>query len=329
MPQSLIFDPDATKDAGRGWWRFFDIGTFLLFVVAAALVFRLCSNGFILGASSGRVELLLRALPFAFLALMLALMCAKPRRYRVVDGETIEGRSRLITSWKKVWWSTPAFWPACLFGTVVLFRMWSESKVGSVDAAVVLLAFVPWLGVTLITGSVLLSESEIRISDEGMRIGLNYFVEWQRIARIVDAGNKLEVIHADYPLPLVAFYGEDSSSVLLRQRASLHNIPIEHGETVALTTFKRQYAVFTLILLLLGLGSYMSLHLEPFGVFFVLFAVSIVLSSRIEKRRGLSKVTRIKPPIDKASLKLKPGQNLSEPVLAPPIPLIPDDTSRR
>lgn len=329
MPQPLIFDPDATKEAGRGWWRFFDIGTFLLFAAAMALLLRLGSHGYVLDASSGRTELLMRALPFIFLALMCALMSAKPRRYQVANDETVEGRSRPIASWKKTWWSTLPLWPAYLFGAIVLTKIALKGSIGPVDAISVFLATVAWLGVTLLTWAFLLPELEIRINGEGLRVGLNYFVEWNRVSRIVDTGDRLEVIHAEYPTPLVAFYGEDSSSDLLRKYASLHNISIERGRTAALISFKVQHAVLALILFLLGLGSYVLLRADAFIVFMVVFGVAIMATFQLESWRGLSKITRIKPPVDKASLKLKPGQALPEPLPVPPIPPVPDDTSRR
>ena len=329
MPKPLFFDPDATKAASQGWWRFFDVGTFSLFLVASAALVHLCSNGYILGASSGRSELLMRALPFLFLAILCALMCAKPRRYRIAESETVDGRYRSVMLWKKAWWNFLLLWPAFVFGEIVIIETFAKGKVGAIHGGDVFAASLSWMVIALLTSAFLLSEIEIRMDNVGIRVGLNLFVEWNRISRIVDTGDSLEVIHADYPFPLVAFRGEDDSEKKLRQQAALHNISIEQGAATNLTTFKTQYAALALILLCAALTSYFWFHAKPLVVFTSFFFFGVILSYRIELWRGMSKVTRIKPAVDKASLKLKPGQTLPEPVLAPPIPIIPDDTSRR
>jgi hypothetical protein len=241
------------------------------------------------------------------------LMFYKPMRYRVGPGEMVLRRKTYVASLPRGWWMMGAMWSPLLFALVVLVVCAVESA-GSGDTtmpltpAQALFTFVVTLLLSVFYGAMFWTESELRSSDEGLRMGTNHFIEWSNIERVVESPAEFQVFHRASPQLPATYVTKDDGQIEEHFRSMLtrHGVNVVPASTQTASS-QLQSLTTTLAIICFGLAAaavalWRITAWDARWMIVGLAAVSIALQAWVEGKRGLAGMTKIVPPVHKASL---------------------------
>lgn len=335
MPQPLIFDPDASAAATSRWYRILRVLFACLSMLGTIVTLWMDDHGGTISGEFGPTEAVLRAVVFSLPIGASVESHFKAARYRVAPDEHVVGRARYLQFLPRFWWMAAPLWPSLLLALAAVgsaaLSFLTRGQVTPLSHGSAFGTYFCILLVSLFFSAVLLTQQETRVDNEGLRFGVGSFIEWKNVSRMVETPIGIEIFHrhaARFPVVRLALLDDEQRRMLLEKIAPF-NIVLEKGAPTDATPILLRGSLAGAALLLGGLAAWLIYNVDARWVIVITFMLGFLAMQQIDNWRGLSKVTRIKPPVDKASLKLKPGQTLPEPVLAPPIPLVPEDTSRR
>jgi hypothetical protein len=222
-------------------------------------------------------------------------------------------RKTYVASLPHGWWMMGAMWSPLLFSLVVLAVCAAES-VGGGDATTpltpsqALFTFIVTLLLSVFYGAMFWTESELRSSDEGLRMGTNHFIEWSNIDRVVESPAEFQIFHRASPHLPATYVTKNDRQIEEHFRTML----ARHGVNVVpasprTTSSQLQSLTMMLGVLCFGLAAaavvlWQITAWDARWMIIGLAAISIALQTWVEGRRGLAGMTKIVPPVHKESL---------------------------
>jgi hypothetical protein len=313
MPEPLYYDAESTEALKRGVWKVLGALPIYIIVPMGLFLLRATMRGRDILPDDEMWRQVLRAAIVVLPIIAGVLMFYKPMRYRVGPGEVVLRRKTYVASLPRGWWMMGAMWSPLLFALVVLVACAVESAGGG-DATTpltpsqALFTFVVTLLLSVFYGAMFWTESELRSSDEGLRMGTNHFIEWSNIDRVVESPAEFQVFHRASP-HLPATYVTKNDRQLedyFRSMLTRHSINVVAAST-QMSSSQLQSLTTMLGVLCFGLAAaavvlWRITAWDARWMIIGLAAVSIALQVWVEGKRGLAGMTKIVPPVDKASL---------------------------
>jgi len=147
-------------------------------------------------------------------------------------------------------------------------------------------------------GNVLKMHSDIRISENGLRVGMR-FLKWEQIHHVSRFGGRYEVYHAAQPeLPLSCFRLTQAMASLFEEYMGRHSVARQDKRYGLTARVKLAAASGSALILATGLVLYLGGLLPILPVFAAAFISGIWGTHRIEKVRRLGEIPIIRPVIE-------------------------------
>ena len=162
---------------------------------------------------------------FFFLILPILFQKAAHIPVKVKDnGEALLCENTYISSFRDSWWMLIMLWPALFIGLVFLLRPVFEHGELHIPASDALACFVSINAAMFFYGNVLKMHSDIRISENGLRVGMR-FLKWEQIHHVSRFGGRYEVYHTAQPeLPLSCFRLTQTMASLFEEYMGRHSV---------------------------------------------------------------------------------------------------------
>jgi hypothetical protein len=312
MPEPLYYDAESTEALKRGVWKVLGALPIYIIVPMGLFLLRAAMRGREILPDDEMWRQVMRAAIIVLPMIAGVLMFYKPMRYRVGPDEVVLRRRTYVASLPRGWWMMGAMWSPLLFALVVLVVCAIESA-GNGDAAMpltpsqALFTFVVTLLLSVFYGAMFWTESELRSSDEGLRMGTNHFIEWNNIDRVVESPAEFQVFHRASPnLPAVDLTKNDRQTEdYFRTMLTRHGVHVVPAST---QTAASQLPSLTMMLGIICFGLAAAAVVlwritawDARWIIIGLAAISIALQAWVEEKRGISRMTKIVPPVHRAS----------------------------
>lgn len=328
MPQSLVFDPDETATQTSKRRRFINNVSPLISAIGAIALFTFGDSGTMSG-TLGVVEVMLRAVAFS-LSICAGIMSAlRIKRFRVAPEEYVLHRACYAECVFVSWWMTMALWPALVFAVAAIVRSCINFLInGQVAPLSQGSAFGTYFCLLLLTSfysQLLWTQQEVRLEKEGIRFNSNIFIEWENVKRVHETPIGFEIFDRRancFPVLGLVRLNEQQRTLFL-QTVARHGFLIEKSAPTNAAPILRLHLIVGATLFTFGVVAWGVTKIDERWVVFVLFVLGLFATTTIESWRGLGKLTKIKPAVNKDSLRLKPGQQMPTEPLSSPLPEIP------
>ncbi|MBI9074328.1 MAG: DUF4272 domain-containing protein [Desulfatibacillum sp.] len=227
---------------------------------------------------------------------------AVPMEFETPEGETLVEDASYLRSLKTDWWMSLMLWPSLVLGagfaayfSFSLFtgqdRVWSTSPLSA------LLTSLLALGLFFFFGNVIRLKAPFYVSEEGMRLGASFFLEWGKIDHLQEKQGVFFVYlkHNTF-LPIASVRPVDTNALeaLLSMLSKKEIRGTEYSAPILASIKVGLLAVFSGMI---GLGLFLwnKEGWDPRWVITCLFSLGVLLSLALERLRGVHKLTRIKP----------------------------------
>src|SRR4051812_45119360 len=297
MPEPLVIkQPDSGASPGMG---------LLLSVVILApiggLVY-LWRTGQQIHFENPRINLVAHILIVIVPVIWSALIFAEPFGTKVAQ-ETSLARSSFLETLKVDWWMSLMMWAAPLFalGSLLYLAARFMPHAGglstTVGSAVLTIALILALG--LFYGSMVFTQAETRISDEGMRNGLLNFYEWESIDHFSREGDIYSIHHKARPeLPASTFrLRTPESQATLERFAAEKKVQIVQGTGSALAKIKIGIIIGFILNIVFSVVLAVATRLDLRWVLAISLGIGVLFTLVLERVRGVSKYTKVRPKI--------------------------------
>lgn len=148
----------------------------------------------------------------------------------------------------------------------------------------------------------------LNISENGIRTGISSFCEWENIDHIACQGDSFSIYHrACKYLPYTGFKLSADNQLILKAYLDKHKILTRDRHEPALLMV--QLCVIAATFLIVVFATYLYEHTKTDFRWVIVgtFALSILATMVLERIRGISKVSKIKPQIEEQTAILKEG----------------------
>ncbi|HEX8237227.1 MAG TPA: hypothetical protein VF600_14810 [Abditibacteriaceae bacterium] len=312
MPEPLYYDAESTEALKRGVWKVLGALPIYIIVPLGLFLLRATMRGRDIFPDDKMLRQLMRAAIVVLPIIAGVLMFYKPMRYRVGPGEVVLRRKTYVASLPRGWWMMGAMWSPLLFALVVLVVCAVESAGGG-DATMpltpsqALFTFIVTLLLSVFYGAMFWTESELRSSDEGLRLGTNHFIEWSNIERVVESPAEFQVFHCVSPNLPATYVTKNDRQIEDYFRSMLTRLGV-NVVSASTQTASSQLQSLTMMLgiICFGLAAaavalWRITAWDARWMIIGLAAISIALQTWVEGKRGITRMTKIVPPVNKAS----------------------------
>lgn len=207
---------------------------------------------------------------------------------------------------KHSWWMMLMVWSAPILCLVILAsesHIWLSqgipdfsSSPGSLFWTIILVFSLGFFYLESIRSGYVLT-----VSENGVRTGISSFCEWDNIDHVVCQGDSFSIYHKSCKyLPFTGFKLSDDNLLMFKAYLNKHNVLTTDRHNSVLIMIQLCVIVVTLFIVAIGFYLYDHTKTDFRWLIVGVFVVSIVATMILEKIRGISKISKIKPRIEEA-----------------------------
>jgi hypothetical protein len=139
----------------------------------------------------------------------------------------------------------------------------------------------------------------LTVSECGVRTGLSSFCEWENINHVVYQGNTFSIYHkACKCLPYSGFTLNNDNKLLFKACLEKNNIVTKERHHPTLIVVKLSVITVTLLIIVINSYIYNQTKIDIRWLVVGTFVLGILATMLLEKIRGVSKVSKLKPQIE-------------------------------
>jgi hypothetical protein len=224
------------------------------------------------------------------------------------ETETLISQSSYLNTFRASWWTLLLVWPPGVFATFVLLHdllteYWVDPESLSTSPLRGLLIMAVAFGVSLLYMTMLLHRFAVRVSVAGIRTGLIRFLEWESIDHVRAHGQIYALYLRPQPELPIAFvpFRDKESKALIERLLSEHNIPLSNPAGKVLMVTKLIVLGGFIVNLLLCFWLWWFRNMSPLAVIGISLAIGMFASLMLDHFRGLGKLPKLSPVIDRAT----------------------------
>ena len=234
------------------------------------------------------------------------------------NGETPLISRTYFAAFRDVWWMLFPLLAAPLLGVIVLDHIAALSMTGAAPldtsgfvACLTFFIVVVW---AKFYGQFALMEQPMRVSDQGLRVGMTRFVEWEKMHHVARLDGRYEVYHVANPeLPFSCFRLDKDKAALLDEFMSRHGVVEINRRYPHTSKVKLMVACSGVLIFLAGLALYLAGVFAPLTTVVLTFFAGIFATQMLERVRHIKEIPLLKPVIEPASAKVVPLDPLKVP----------------
>jgi hypothetical protein len=169
-------------------------------------------------------------------------------------------------------------------------------------------------GLTLLYLALLNDREELRVSDEGLRVGMTQFIEWANVDHWADRGTRIELYHRAQPgLFFIAIPATQDVKNEVGAYLARHAVPRDDAIPALLRRTRRLSTLYSVAIFIGGLLVYWLRIRGPFSTIAATLLMGFIGVFVIDRVRRLGKTTRTKherqraPPQPAAAAAAIPG----------------------
>lgn len=227
-----------------------------------------------------------------------------PRRMKLVgsSGELL-ATSTHLRELRLSWWQSVLLWPALLLGLAVLGSAVAEALMGTggplaTSAWNALLAFGLIFAFTVFYATAFLDPVEVRLTSDGIRLGLAHFVPWRDVRRMAPTPWGYELYHrASGVLPLASLRLPEEARARLATIMGQRGLPVGPGRGHRFLAVRLLVAAAASVLLAGGTWAWRS-GVHGGAAVLVVFVLGLGGTLLLERVRGVREVETVKPLVE-------------------------------
>jgi hypothetical protein len=243
---------------------------------------------------------LFRALIFGLPVLGAVAIMLDPVRYRLRPREVLAERWNYVRDFRRMWWAFSPLWPGI---ALAVYAWWEAAFVRPLPVG----EPVAWwwaLGTYLLvlvmafycTG-IFLTATETRFDDEGVRCGLNRFMEWENVAQAVVGRRWVALFHRGVlgsPVRTIPRRDPVVEAELMR-RLRERGVPVVEHAATRLPVLRVLYAGTAAVLGAAALAVRARGVMSDVWLAVVLLVAGSLACTALDRLRGFHLLTRVRP----------------------------------